>query len=127
MAKKKQKQPSKFTREQSMESRPIATEILERKPLENGGQRISVEVATSPWRQRLLRMPAKLKRQFELDAFGVQVLEMCDGQKPVKHIIDRLVREHKLDPRETERAVTMFLRMLMRKGIVTLYLPKHKA
>lgn len=122
----KRKEPI-ITRQQALDSRPILAPIIDRSPLNNGGERIIIEVPTSPWRQRLLRLPAKLHRKFEFDAVGVHVLELCDGQKPVKHIISRLERDHGLHPHEAERAVTTFLRMLVRKGIVTLYLPKHKA
>ena len=122
----KRKQPI-ITRQQALDSRPVASPIIDRSPLEGGGERIIIEIPTSAWRQRLLRLPAKLHRKFEFDAVGVEVLDLCDGQKPVKHIITRIERAHGLHPHEAERAVTQFLRMLVRKGVVTLYLPKHKA
>lgn len=122
----KRKQPV-ITRRQALDSRPITAPIIDRTDLEGGGQRLIIEVPTPPWRQRLLRLPAKIHRKFEFDAIGVQVIDLCDGQKPVKHIIERLRRDHGLHPHEAERAVTTFLRQLVRRGIVTLYLPKHKA
>ena len=124
MAKSK-REPS-LSRQQALDSRPVTAPIKERKVIGEGAHRLTIETPTPPWRRRILRMPAKLDRQFEFDQFGMQVIDMCDGQKPVKHIVDKMVREHGLDHHETERAVTIFLRNLMRKNIVTLYLPKHK-
>ncbi len=129
MAKRNKKQAGKqvkFTRQQALDSRPVTAPIIERKPLKDGGEHMVIEVPTSPWRQRFLRMPSTLKRPFEFDDFGVQVIDMCDGQKPVKYIVERFVRDYELDPHEAERAVTTFLRTLIRKGIVSLYLPKGK-
>lgn len=123
---RRQKQPT-ITRQQALDSRPIVAPIIDRTELSNGGQRIIIEIATSPWRQRLLRLPSKLHRKFEFDAIGVEVLAMCDGQKPVKHIVQRFAKDYSQHPHEAERMVTSFLRMLVRKGVVTLYLPKHKS
>ncbi|MFW6059484.1 MAG: PqqD family protein [Phycisphaeraceae bacterium] len=124
---KRRRQAVNLSRQQSLDARPVTAPIIDRMPMDTGGERITIEVPTSPWRQRLLRLPGKIQRQFEFDEFGVEVLNLCDGQKPVKYIIERLIRNHELNPHEAERAVTTFLRMLIRKGVVSLYLPKHKA
>jgi len=124
MAKRKA-EPS-LSRQQALDARPVTAPIKSREPIGEGGERFTIETPTPPWRRRILRMPAKIDRQFEFDQFGAQVIDMCDGQKPVKHIINKLVQAHGLDHHETERAVTIFLRTLMRKNLVTLYLPKNK-
>ncbi len=43
--------------------------------------------------------------QAEADALGVEVLDMCDGQKTVRYIADSLARRHRINPKEAEAAV----------------------
>jgi hypothetical protein len=119
-------QPRKISRKQALDARPVLSPVRHRVSLEGGAARFTIEVSNSRWRQRLLRMPPTLDRQFEFDSFGVWVLEMCDGQKPVRHIVDRFAKEQNVDPAEAERAVTTFIQMLVRKNLVGLYIPKHK-
>ena len=58
-------------------------------------------------------------------AMGLVVLEMCDGQKSVRYIVQRFAKDYQLDPHEAERAVVTFLRSLIRKGLVNMVVKRH--
>ncbi|MAE62411.1 MAG: hypothetical protein CMJ49_13775 [Planctomycetaceae bacterium] len=115
----------KFTREQSLDAKPIGIEITRREPLRDGGQRLVITVPSRGWTKRILRMPDNTIRKFDLDPFGVDLFDLCDGQKSVRHIIKRFARDHDLDPIEAEQAVATFLRTLIRKGLVHMMMPKR--
>ena len=120
MAKKAKTKKPTLTREQSLSAKPVAVRIIERQPTPDGGQRITLEGSPRGVYRWLLRAPEKIQRDFDLDPFGVEVLDMCDGNKPVRYIIDRFAKTHSLHPHEAERAVIAFLRTMMRKGLVTM-------
>ena len=101
-----------------MEAKPRACVIDKREPLPDGGERLSVRLRSTGTQRWLLRAPEFVPRQFELDKVGVQVLEMCDGQKSVRYIVKKFAKEYNVDEHEAEKAVVTFLRMLIRKGLV---------
>ena len=70
------------------------------------------------WRRWLLRVPETIQRDFELDSLGVEVMDMCDGQKTVRYIVERFAKRNGLNEHEARQAVTTFLRTLIRKGLV---------
>ena len=98
----------------------MATEILRRVELDNGGQRITTVHRTTGLRRWLLRIPERMERTIELDALGIDVLERCDGRTPVHDIVASMAESHQLDPLEAEQAVTAFLRMLIQRGVVAM-------
>ena len=112
--------PSSFSRADALAARPVATEILRRVKLENGGQRITTVHRTTGYRRWLLRMPERVERTIELDALGVDVLDRCNGHTPVGDIVAAMAQGHGIDPPEAEQAVTAFLRMLIQRGIVAM-------
>ena len=116
-----------LTRDQALSAKPIAALITAREKLPDGGERITVPTAPTRWQRLLLRLTRPVPRRFDLDATGVEVLALCDGQKTVRHIIDRFARHHRVNPHEAERAVTTFLQMMMRRGIVSVAVKKRIA
>ena len=114
----------KITRDQSLSARPVAAPISGRQTLENGGQRLTFNARPSRWQKTLLRLPDTVERQFELDPYGVEILDMCNSKLTVLRIVKRFADHHRLDPHEAERAVLLFLRMLVRKGLVTMLVKK---
>ena len=116
---------SLLSRDQALESKPVAVTIHKREPLPNGGQRITVKIKAPTMTRLVLRLKGPIDRNFEFDAFGMDVLDMCDGQKTVRYIISRFAKSHKLHPYEAERAVTAFLRTLTQKGVVSLLTPRN--
>ncbi len=63
-------------------------------------------------------LPWRPQRRVQLDAPGAAVLALCDGQRNVEQVIETFAREHKLSFRESQLAVTQFLRELLRRGII---------
>lgn len=112
--------PPKLTREQAMRARPVTARIIGREPLEGGGERLTVPFVPTGFQKYFFRQTQGMTRKYDLDAFGLEVLAMCDGQKSVRHIVDTFAKRHKLHSAEAERAVTMFLQTMMRKGLVAM-------
>jgi hypothetical protein len=69
---------------------------------------------------RLLTRLFKLPREhrIELDETGSTVWSLCDGQHSVEAIVQRLVRQYKLERREAEYALFAFLNTLTRRGFI---------
>ena len=65
-------------------------------------------------------VPFSQKRRVELDAAGRLVLESCDGRRTVEEVIERFAGEHKLSFRESQLAVTQFLRELVKRGVIAI-------
>ena len=113
-----------LTRDQSFSARPMGARIVARQTLPGGGERVTVEQEPTGAYRWLLRLPRVIRKKFELDAIGVEVLGMCDGETSVKRIVERFTREHGVHPHEGRRAVTAFLETMMRKGLVTMVVGK---
>lgn len=107
-----------------MSARPVCADILERNELPGGGARIRVPYSPPKLYRWVLRTNRQLSREYDLDPFGLALLEMCDGQKNVRYIIKQFIKTHGLNEHEAEQAVVAFLRTLIRKGIVTMVVPK---
>jgi len=114
-----------INREQAMSAKPIAVTPVSRQELPDGGVRLEVPMQPTRMQRWILRVPNTATRRFELDAFGVEVLKMCDGNKQVRHIVRTFAQRHKLNPHEAERAVLTFLQAMMRKGLVAMVVSKH--
>lgn len=116
--------PDKLTRDQSLGARPVAATIVRRESLANGSQRVTFSSRPSRWQKTLLRLPDTVERRVELDPYGVEILDMCDNRTTVRQITKKFSRNHRIDVHEAERAVLMFLRTLVRKGLVTIIATK---
>ena len=68
-------------------------------------------------------LPWSGHRRVQLDGAGTAVLALCDGQRNVEQVIETFAQEHKLSFRESQLAVTQFLRELLQRGIVALVGP----
>jgi len=113
-------QSSKLTRTQSLEARPVASAIVSRQPLAHGGQRVTMSFRPVPWQRWLLRVPETATKTFELDRFGVEILDLCDGESTVRSIIDKFAKAHRLDQFEAGKAVITFIRRLVRRRLLSL-------
>lgn len=118
------KRSPKFTRTEALEAKPLATTILAREELPDGGQRLTVPLQATRMQRWILRVPATATKQFELDPLGVAVLGYCDGSKSVSYIARKLAKEHQMDPAQAERAVVTFLQTMLRKGLVVMVVPR---
>ena len=65
-------------------------------------------------------IPFRGTRRIELDAAGRAVFELCDGRRTVEEIVESFAKTHTLSFRESQLAVTQFLRELLRRGIIAI-------
>jgi len=112
-----------ISRDQSLDARPVSAEIRGRQPLPDGGQRVTVAFVTGKLQRMILRLPDRITRDFELDSYGVEVLDMCDGRHTVKQMIEAFAKKHKLNMVEAEQALLTFLKTLIGKGVVSIMIP----
>lgn len=120
---KKEKMIS-LTREESFDARPLAAVVQKRVDLPDGGARITIGCKASRTQKFLLRLPDVIQREFVLDAYGLELLELCDGQKNVRHLVKRFAKTHRLNHQEAENAITTFIKNMMKKGLVVMVVPK---
>ena len=66
-------------------------------------------------------LKAPPERRVELDEVGGYVWELCDGQNTVEAIVQKTGREYKMNRREAEVSVTMFLQMLHQRNFIGFY------
>ncbi len=116
---------SDITRDQSLKAVPVLPALLEEVPLEGGGARLVVAVPTRPMQRKFLRLPPTVKKEFELDAFGLQIVRWCDGKNTVEDLLKLFSKSYKLNPQESEKALFTFLRTLVSKGILALTIPRN--
>lgn len=69
-------------------------------------------------------LPFSSHRRVELDSLGAQVLDLCDGKNTVETVIEKFAVTHKLSFRESQLAVTQFLRQLTQRGLVVVVGPE---
>jgi hypothetical protein len=68
---------------------------------------------------RWLRPPKE--RYVELDEVGGFVWDLCDGNHTVESIVQKTSRQYKMNRREAEVSVTMFLQMLHERNFIAFY------
>lgn len=68
---------------------------------------------------RWLKMPRD--RKVELDEVGGYVWELCDGTYTVDNIVQKTAKHYKMNRREAEVSVTMFLQMLHERKFIGFY------
>ena len=124
--KDKAKPAIKLTRENAMDARPLAVRIHSREERPDGGAKVTVGIKATKVQRFLLRLPEIIKRQFVLDAYGLEVLDMCDGHRSVRHIIKKFAKEHQVNHNEAHQAVTSFLHSMMKKGLIVMVMPESK-
>ncbi len=121
------KKKPKLTREQSLNARPLRNPGVRVERDIDGVATLYVPFRTAGLAATLCRWfkvpPSDAK--FELDEVGTFVWDMCDGSLPVREMSDRLIDQYKLTRKEGEAALTIFLRNLVRRGLVLMVVPKE--
>ena len=67
------------------------------------------------------------ERHVELDEVGAFVWELCDGGHTVESIVQKTGRHFKMDRREAEVSVPMFLQMLYERKFIAFYKKTRQA
>ncbi len=118
----RKKQPQ-LTKEQAMAVKPVINPVLTWNVNENGEVSITIPVRNDRTGRILGRLFGTPKsKQLVLDEVGSSVWQMCDGQHGVGLIISELCKKYKLNKREAEASVTMYLKMLAERNLVGLLL-----
>jgi hypothetical protein len=112
----------RLSRAESLGARPVRAPVVRTEAFPGGGLRLSLRVELPRWygwvagrRHDDLQVQT---RSVELDALGREVYEACDGATPVQAIIARFAQVHGLGSAEAELAVTRFLQLMVRRGLV---------
>jgi len=117
--KTKGKKGGRLDREQVLAARPEALPVVRREEGPNGGANVTVRLAPRRW-MGWLHGSRMVERTFNLDGFGREVYEACDGKTDVRTVIRRFAERHRLSVAEAELSVTTFLKTLMSKGLVAM-------
>ncbi len=84
----------------------------------NGVTRLHVRYERGKGLFEMFRPPVT-ERQYELDQFGVFVIDQVRQQHSVLAIVDAFQERYGLSRREAELGVVAFLKMLMKRGILS--------
>lgn len=63
-------------------------------------------------------------RDLQLDEVGSFVWMHCDGEHTLNNIVERMMERYKLGRREVEASLNEFMRMLARRGMIVVGVPK---
>jgi hypothetical protein len=126
---RKRKQPESegsggpVTRFESLSYRPVKNSEVQEKRSENGEVLLTYPLILKPWFMHLagrlgLRSAEPLTRKLQLDEMGSLTWTLLNGERTVQDTIEHLCYKYNLNRRETEIAVTGFLRQLGKRGII---------
>ncbi len=101
---------------------PHVNQAMETHPRSDGSMLVSIPIPRPKFLVPPLSwiLPFSPYRRVELEPVGSGVLGMCDGRRTVEAIIEKFAADHKLSFRESQLAVTQFLRQLMQRGLVVI-------
>jgi hypothetical protein len=66
------------------------------------------------------------EKRFELDALGAWVWKRIDGTRRVEALIQEFAAEQRVNGREAEVAVVAFLKVLAKRGLIALAVPRRE-
>lgn len=116
--------PPQVDRQMVMRLRPLRNSQLTWERRESGDTLLTVPQnqkvgAVTRAMAKWLRVPKE--RHVELDEVGGYVWELCDGEHTVEAIVQQTGRHYKMNRREAEVSVTMFLQMLHERRFIAFY------
>ena len=115
------KKRPQLSREQALAVRPFVNPVLTWDRNEKGEVVIQIPVRDDRVGKILGRLFGNVKgKQLVLDEVGSSVWVLCDGEHSVGCIVGEMCRAYKLNKREAETSVTMYLKMLAERNLVGL-------
>jgi hypothetical protein len=116
--------PPEIDRQAAMRLRPAHNSKLSWEKTETGETILTVPQndkvgRVTRWMAKWLNAPTE--RRVELDEVGGFVWEMCDGSNTVETIVARTGKQFKMNRREAEVSVTMFMQMLHERNFIGFY------
>ncbi len=114
--------PPPIDRRQSLAGIPVLNPGVEVTPRDD--DRVTVTVVRQRGSGFLARFqPPIIRRSFKLDELGTYVVRLIDGERTVLQIIERFVRDHRVNRREAELSVVQFIRMLTQRNVISIVIP----
>ncbi len=114
--------PPEMDRQGALTLRPARNSALTWETSEPGKTMLTVPLEhKGPTRVLARVMRAPTERRVELDEVGGFVWELCDGTNTIEAIVQKTGKEYKMNRREAEVSVTMFLQMLHEKNYIGFY------
>lgn len=121
------KAPAKptVTRQQALQVYPVRNPGLEWTLDDEGNVRAKL-VRKQDLKTRLVAglMNVPESRELRLDEVGSFVWQLCDGEHALSDIVEAMMEHYKLGRREVEVSLNEFLRMLAKRGMVVVAVPR---
>jgi hypothetical protein len=117
-----------LSRAEALACRPVRNREVREEKLESGDLLLSFPLLVRPWLTGLARALGlqerqMLTRKLQLDEMGSLTWTLMDGERSLADLVEMVSRKYCLQRRETEVAITTFLRELGRRGLVGFRLP----
>ena len=108
---------------QALEFIPQKNDRIEETVLDSGELLLTYPAQVRPMFAKIqtffTKKPVKpVKRKIQLDLLGKSVWYLLNGKNNVKKIINEFAAKHKVDKKEAEMSVTLFLKSLGEKGLI---------
>ena len=117
---------------EALASRPVRNREVVEEKLENGEVLLTYPLSLRPWLIALtarlgLRSSEPLTRKLQLDEMGSLTWALVDGNRTVQDMVELIGHRYNLNRRESEVALSRFLRELGRRGLIGFQPPPHEA
>lgn len=119
-----------MSRAEALACRPVRNREVREESLESGHLLLIFPLVVRSWLAGLaramgLRGSQVLTRRLQLDEMGSLVWTLIDGDRSLADLVEIVARKYRLQRRETEVAMTTFLRELGRRGLIAFRLPRE--
>ena len=120
------------SRIEALASRPVRNREIVEEKLDNGEVLLTYPLSLRPWLIALtgrlgLRSQEPLTRKLQLDEMGSLTWTLVDGRHTVQDMVELIGQRYNLNRRESEVALTRFLRELGRRGLIGFQPPPGEA
>jgi hypothetical protein len=119
-----------LSRAEALACRPVKNREVREEKLEGGDLLLTFPLRVRPWVSGLARAfglqdRQMLTRKLQLDEMGSLAWTLMNGERSLTELVEIVGRKYRLQGRETEVAVTAFLRELGRRGLIGFRLPRE--
>ena len=113
------------TRAQALRIFPVRNPGLEWEEDEEGLVRATMVRRTDLWGRLVASaLSTPETRQLQLDEVGSFVWQLCDGEHSMNDLVETMMAKYKLGRREVEASLNEFMKMLAKRGMVAVAVPK---
>ncbi len=117
-----------ITKNEALLCIPEKQKAVEEHFQDSGDLILSYQAAYKPFFNRIQKILNKdskktFQRKIQLDGLGIDVWKLVTGTKNIKQIITEFAALHRLNYKEAEISVTLFLRSLGEKGLIMIKEP----